>query len=255
MKGWMILAVILLCLWLIGRIRANIILIYDGQFTVRVKMLGITVRLLPKKKKIIHPDDFSPEKYRRLQAREEKKRIKREAKRNRKEAKRSAKKADSAVSPEKAKGTSKKKKGIDQILDLVYMLLDALKPLGKSFGRHFEVEAVKLKIKVGSEDAAKTAILYGILVQAVAYGLEILSSLINVHIRKKNREAICVNADFTAERITADLHLILKLRLWHVFAIGFSALGGIIRNRVAKFKKTAVRPDREAASDPEPSKS
>ncbi len=239
MKGWLIFAIILLCLRLVGMIRAQIVVIFNGELTLKVKLLGKTVQIMPKKpKKPLDPDDFSPKKYRKLLAKEAKLKAKKEAKK----AQSKAKKAEKAANKKKAKDESaskkpKKKKGLADILDLVYMGLDALKSLGRSFGKHFEIEAVRLRITVGSEDAAQTALLYSILVQAVAYVLEVLSSLTNLRIRKQNRGNILVDADFTSKQIKADLHLIFKLRVWHIVAMLFLALGGVIKNRIAASKK------------------
>lgn len=246
MTGWLIFGIVLLVLWLIGMIRAKVVLIFNGELALSVRVLGIKIQIMPKKeKKAIDPNDFSPAKYRKLLEKEAKRKAKKDAANAKKEAKKAAKKAVKAEEKKKAKeGTSsdkskksKKKKGLADILDLVYMGLAALKSLGKSFGKHFEIEAVRLRITVGSEDAAQTAILYGILVQAVAYALEVLSALTNLRIRKKNRENILVDADFTSEKIEADLHLIFKMRVWHLFAMVFSALGGVIKNRIAALTK------------------
>lgn len=240
MKGWLIFGIILLVLWLIGRIRAQIVLIYKDEIVLRLKVLGLTFGILPKKaRKPIDPDDFSPAKYRKLLKKEAKKQAKKDAKKTKKQAKKEAKAAEKkkAKEAESTGGAKKKKKSIADILDLVYMLLDALKALGKSFGKRFEIEAVKLHITVGAEDAAQTALLFGIVSQAVAYVIELLSSLTNLRVRKQNRSGVMVEADFTSEQITADLHLIFKLRLWHICAMLFSALGGIIKNRLVAMKK------------------
>lgn len=238
MRGWLVLGIILLCLWLIGMIRAQVVLIYNGELALKVKVFGMTVQIMPKKpKKPLNPDDFSPEKYRKLLAKEAKKQEKKEAKKAKSKQKKALKKKKAKdESASQAPQKPKKKKGLADILDLVYMGVDALKSLGKSFGKHFEIEVVRLRITVCSEDAAQTAILYGILSQAVAYVLEILSQCTNIRVKKKNRGNILVDADFTAETLAADLHLIFKLRVWHLFAMIFSALGGIIKNRMSGSK-------------------
>lgn len=237
MKGWLILGIILLCLWLIGRIGAKVELIYNGALTLRLKVLGLTLARMPKKeRKPIDPDDFSPVKYRKLLAKEAKKQAKKAKKQAQKAQKKKSKKATAKS------GTGKPKKSPTDVLDLVYTALDALRPLGRSFGKHFEIEAVRLRITVGSEDAAQTALLYGILSQAVAYALEIVSNSTNLRIKEKNRGNILVDADFTSEKIAADLHLIFKLRVWHLLAMLFSALGGVIKNRLAGMKGQSPAP-------------
>lgn len=247
MKGWLIFGIVLLVLWLIGMIRAQVVLIFNGEVGLRVKVLGMNIQIMPKKpKKPLNPDDFSPAKYRKLLAKEAKRQAKKDAQNAKKKAKKEAKKAQKEEEKKKAKEAEsasqkpKKKKTLAEILDLVYMLLDALKSLGKSFGKRFEIEAVRLRITVGSEDAAQTALLYGIMVQAVAYGIEILSSLTNLRVKKQNRGNILVDADFTSEKIEADLHLIFKLRVWHIFGMLFSALGGIIKNRLKSLTKQST---------------
>lgn len=249
LRGWLIFAIILLCLWLVGMIRAQIVVIFDGELTLKVKLLGKTMQIMPKKqRKPLDPDDFSPKKYRKLLAKEAKLKAQKEAKKAKSKAKKAEKAANKKKAKQAASGKDKKKKGLADILDLIYMGLDALKSLGKSFGKRFEIEALRLRITVGSEDAAQTALLYGILVQAVAYGLEILSSLTNLRIRKQNRSNVLVDTDFTSEQIKADLHLIFKLRVWHIFAMLFSALGGVIKNRIAASKKQPL-PTPASASD------
>lgn len=250
MKGWLIFGIILLILWLIGMIRAQIELGYNGELTLRVKALGLTFGIMPKKPpKKIDPDDFSLKKYRKLLKKEANRQAKKDARKRKKQAKAAKKKKDKqARTADRTAKKPQKKKGVAELLDLVCMLLDALKSLGKSFGKHFEIEVVKLRITVGSEDAAQTALLYGTAVQALAYLLEWLSMLTNLRIKKQNRGDVLVEADFTSEQIQADLHLIFKLRVWHLLAMLFSALGAIIKNRIAGLMN-ASKPSPASASD------
>ena len=138
----------------------------------------------------------------------------------------------------------KKKMQLADILGWVYVGLDALKALGKSFGKHFEIEAVKMKIAVGTDDAAKTAILYGIIVQMAAYLVEGLSAITNF--RCRNREEMEISADFLSDKMVMDLHLIFKVRIWHVFAWIFAAIGAALKRII---KNMLLSPKPEEAKD------
>ena len=241
MTGWIIFGCILLFFWLIGMIRANVEVIYSDSVQVAVRVLGMRIQITPKKKKVPKLSDFTPKKYRKLLAKDEANRLKAEAKQAKKQAKKDAKKAekkklDEARKKAKAEGKilsqdekkkKKKKMGLAEILGWVYVGLDALKALSKSFGKHFEIEAVKMKIRVGSEDAAQTAILYGIIVQMAAYLVEGLSAITNF--RCKKREEMQITADFLSDKLVMDLHFIFKIRIWHVFALLFAAIGAALK--------------------------
>jgi hypothetical protein len=230
-------------------IRANVEVIYADSVKVAVRVLGVRIQITPKQKKVPKLSDFTPKKYRKRLAKDEAKRLKAEAKKAKKQAKKDAKKAekkklDEARKQAKAEGRTlpedekkkKKKKDIAEILEWVYIGLDALKGLGKSFGKHFEIEAVKMKIRVGSEDAAQTAILYGVIVQMAAYLVEGLSAITNF--RCKRREEMQITADFLSDKMVMDLHFIFKLRVWHVFALLFAAIGAALKRMIKNALKS-----------------
>lgn len=253
MKGWIIFGCILFVFWLIGMIRANIEVCYSDSVRVAIRVCGLRIVITPKEKKPLKLSDFTPKKYRKRLAKDEAARLKAEAKKAAKQAKKEAKKAEKkkvaeakkkaeaeGISTEPQKKKKKKKKNLADILGWVLVGLDALKGLGKSFGKHFEIEAVKMKIAVGTEDAAQTAILYGIIVQMAAYLVEGLSAITNF--RCRNREEMEIRADFLSDKMVMDLHFIFKIRVWHVFAWIFAAIGAAIK-RIIKNMLQAEKPE------------
>lgn len=240
MTALIVIGCILLFFWLVGMLRANLILIYDGQLVLTLRVLFLNIRLVPGKKKVVNPKRYSPEKYRKMLAKKSaKEQIKQDKARKKLEKKKQAqakkKTATSGKVPQK-----KPKKSVADILELVQQILEMVKGLVRSFGKHFQIEAVKLRITVAGEDAAKTAMMYGMVCQGMAYLIEILSTVTNF--KAKHRENISVEADFLSEKSTADIHMIFRLRVWHVFAMLFAALGGFIRKRFfdpEKSKSTA----------------
>ena len=79
----------------------------------------------------------------------------------------------------------------------------------------------RLTVSVGSEDAATTAILYGTISPALAFLLEALEQFSHLHISR--RAAVGVAADFTSNRIRANLHLRFRLRVFQVICIALHA--------------------------------
>ncbi len=254
MKGWIIFGCVLFVFWLIGMIRANIEVCYSDSVRVAIKVCGMRFVITPKKKKPPKLSDFTAKKYRKRLAKDEAARLKAEAKKAAKQAKKDAKKAEKKKAAEakkkaEAEGKSqepekkkkkKKKMQLADILGWVFVGLDALKGLGKSFGKHFEIEAVKMKIAVGTEDAAQTAILYGIIVQMAAYLVEGLSAITNF--RCRNREEMEIRADFLSDKLVMDLHFIFKIRVWHIFAWIFAAIGAALK-RIIKNMMQSQKPE------------
>lgn len=260
MKGWIIFGCILFVFWLIGMIRANIEVCYSDSVRVAIKVCGIRIVITPKQKKPPKLSDFTAKKFRKRLAKDEAARLKAEAKKAEKQAKKEAKKAEKKKAAEAKKkaeaegkiqestdSQKKKKKKKMQLADIigwVYVGLDALKGLGKSFGKHFEIEAVKMKIAVGTEDAAQTAILYGIIVQMAAYLVECLSAITNF--RCRNREEMEISADFLSDKMVMDLHFIFKIRVWHIFAWIFAAIGAALKRIIQNMMQS---PKPEQAED------
>ncbi len=253
MNGCIIFAIVLFCLWLVGMIRAHVEVEYNTGVKVAVKVLGIKIRITPKEKKPPKLSDFTPKKYRKRLEKDEKLRLKKEAQKAKKEAQKEAKKAAEKAAKEaakkglpppddgkkKKKKKEKKKKGLADIMELVLVGLSAAGGLFRSFGKHFQIEAKRLKIAVGGEDAASTAIQYGIIVQSVTYLCHLLPTITNFKVKKP--EEIAVTADFLSDKLEMDLHFIFRLRIWHLFAMIFAAGIGAVK-QLLKNGKTAEPP-------------
>ena len=86
---------------------------------------------------------------------------------------------------------------------------------------------------MGSEDAAKTAILFGVINQAALALFDILNSITNV--KKSRKTEFSVKADFTSEKIFYDIKLAFSIVIWQALALAFGALfkyvGKMIKNQ------------------------
>lgn len=217
MTGLWITLGILLFIALILLIRVRIHIDYHGEdVTLTLKVLGIPIRLMPKKekKKSIRLSDYS---YRAVE------------KRKRKEEKRKAK-------PQKAKKKEPQKPKEKQPLsDSISFIAELVKYLLGKFLGHLRIDVTEIRIAVGSDDAARTAIMFGIINQAAAALLDILGAITNVKKNRKNE--IAVYADFTSDKIRADIDIGFSLRVWHAFSIAFGALFRYIGNMLKKQNK------------------
>ena len=88
--------------------------------------------------------------------------------------------------------------------------------LGRLFNRLPDVLTLKTRrvvVTVGTDDAAKTAMLYG----AVSTGLAALLEVIDRNIatvKTKNRDVVDVRADFVCGKTTFDINILLVLHLY-----------------------------------------
>lgn len=231
---------IVLIMAAIMSIKATVVVKYSDELTLMVKVLFLKIKILPKKKKKPSISDGKPKK---VQKRLEKLEKIKENKRKKAIEKAKKKKADKAKKElEKQNGTKpkKKKKSISEILDIVKLITAALGDLFKSFGKHLHLKFARLHITVATGDAAKTATAYGAMCAAVTSLVEILQKLRGFSMDEKQ---ISVSCDFLEEKSYADVHIEVGLRIWHVFAMLFSAIKGfvrqLIRNMLNKSDNTA----------------
>ncbi len=208
-----ILALILIILF----IRVRIIIDYHGEdLILKLKILGIPITLMPRgeKKRKIRLKDFS---HKVLE------------KKQRKAAKTNKKKTEKK---QKKQIQQKEKAPLTEVIPEITRLVKYL--LGKFLG-HLRIDITKIYISVGSDNAATTAIMYGIINQAAAALLDILSAITNV--KKDRKSEISVVADFTSDKIKTDINIGFSLVLWQLFSIALGTLFRYVGNMIKKQTK------------------
>ncbi len=226
MKGWIIFLSIVAILWLIGMISANVVLTYDNELSVYIRVLFLKFRITPKAIKKPNPSRYTAKKYARMLE----KQAKAEEKKAKKKERKAKKAADSTVTDDANNAKKKESRSLEDIVELVDLVLELVKRLFASFGKHLRITAVRMRIKVATGDAATTAIAYGAVCQSVAYIVEVLYNITNFKVKKN--DDIKVAADFASTKSELDLKLIFRLRVWHVFAMLFSVLNGYIGKKL-----------------------
>ena len=205
MTALIILFSILILIALILLIRIKVIIYYRGEdIKLNLHILGIPIKLLPRKqkKKKIKLSDYSYKKR-----------------------KKSLQKKPKKVKKKKEKVNVNEKPSITEAIPTI---AEIVKYLLKKFFGHLRIDVTEIKITVGTDDAAKTAIMFGIVNQAAAALFDLLSTITNVKKNRKNE--IAVYADFASEKTVININLGFSLRIWHLFSIAFGALFKYLKN-------------------------
>lgn len=200
----------------------------DGELYVAVKVLCFTIQIAPAREpKPIKIKDFTPKKHKKRLRKDYQTYLKKQEKKAKKAAEKQAKK-------EKKKSTKKEPKEPKRsITDWIDIAVSVLKVLFERFTKHLRIKVARLHVNVATGDAASTAIMYGVVIQSVAYVIEILDRITNIDGLQK--ADISVNADYLSENMTFDLKFVFSLRVYQIFSILFGVAGKAIK----KFFETA----------------
>ena len=225
---WIVLGILLfLCALIL--IPVSIKIGYKEEVTLSVGVPGIYFPILPKKEKKVKP--LSKKKYEKL--------LLKDAERAEKKRLADQKKAQKKKDTDKAKQAEKEQKAnhaemadepstISLVLRIVGGVLDTF------FGK-LRVKIARVNIVVGGPDAAKTALTYGIVSQGVAYLMELIATKTKMT-RAKNTY-VSVVPDFLAQKTTADLLIIFRLRLIDLLSTGIVFFIRFMKEKTASSPK------------------
>jgi hypothetical protein len=205
---------ILLFFAFIAALRAEVLIAYSDEFALTVRVLGIPIKILPKKKKKVKISAYSKKNRAKYEAAEKEKAIKKAKKKKEKKIKKDAAKAKKKA--DKAAGKAKPKKPLSETID---MILDLVGVAVGRFGKHLRIRIARLHIGVATGDAASTAILYGAIAPAVACIAELLDSTSTL--RYPARSDVDIHADYLSEKMQIDIEIGFSICVWQVFDILF----------------------------------
>ncbi len=121
----------------------------------------------------------------------------------------------------KKKKTSSEKvarqKNKRSIPDTVKFIFKIVKILYQKYMPHLEIELTRIKILIGTPDAASTALLYGVATQVAAYSVEWLDS--NIKLSKRSLKDINISPDFCSGKSTFDVKIILRLPIRYALGL------------------------------------
>lgn len=218
---------------IIGSIIAFFVLLFTVRVRVNVKMkeelelslivFGAKIKILPKK-----PKKYDLKKYtlKKIQKRDEKAAAKAqkkaEAKAKKKKEKDEKKKAAKALTKEQKKAIKAKKKASrPPIPDMISLFKEVIGLFFGTFFSKFHFHVAKIKIKVGSNDAATTAILHGAICAALGPTLTFIDRHSNLH--TKRNYTLYIEPDFTSDKIDIDIDLGFSMSLGGVLSAAIKA--------------------------------
>ncbi len=198
---YIILGIIALFVILLS-VRVRVTIEMKDQLSLTVFAFGIKIPILPKKKKY-RIKDYTPKKI----AKREKKKAQKAAKKAKKDAEKQKKKeSEKALSKEEKKALKQKEKDSRPPLgDMIDLFLRILKMFFSGFFAKFHFHVARIRIGVGSANAAMTAMLACAIQTAIKPVLMLIDKKSNLH-GMKNAD-ILIYPDYLSDKITADVKL------------------------------------------------
>ena len=198
----------------IASLRAEVLIAYSDDLALTVRVLGIPIKILPKKKKKVKISDYSRRNRAKYEAAEKEKATKKAKKKIEKKKKKEEAKAKKKA--DKAAGKEKPKKPIGEIIEMVKDLVAVA--VGR-FAKHLRIRIARLHIGVATGDAASTAILYGTIAPSVACIAALLDSTSTL--RHPARADVDIHADYLSEKMQIDVEIGFSICVWQIFDILF----------------------------------
>ena len=196
---------LLLCVFLTKvsfRIKAS------SDVSMTMEILFLRFPIFPKKESRPNARRFTKKGLERQILKERKKADKQKRKKADKAAKKDAKKQ---AAPKK--GAEKKQKmSVIEIIELVTLLV---RKLLNHLSRRLKIDVKRLNVTVATGDAASTAILYGAVSAAAAGLTELLCTAAKTKLPDEKNGG--VYADFTGDKTTVDIELVLSMRVYNAF--------------------------------------
>lgn len=156
------------------------------------------------------------------------------SKENKKIKKKKKKTPENTVEKKEEKKEEEKDEKKVSPVKILWQMRESVLNLIEKFLGYLHFKFIRLKITVGCEDAAKTAIAYGLTTQGVSYILEILENISNVDISKHSE--IYVRSDFISQKSSFDGKIVLYIRVVAALKVAFMAIKEFFKARALSTK-------------------
>ena len=206
---WILLAALLL-LFLILMLRIRVVLRYDEKIRLDLYILFFRIPLYPRRKKV-SPSQYTYHRYQKRLRKEQKKRAGKKRKRR------------GDVLPASHKKTPSLRARIAYFI----RLFDGIY---HRFLRAFRIDVAYLRIDVATGDAAKTAVLTGIVSQSVAYLCAILDT--HTNLRHASSASISVRPDYVGQQSRVQGKFMFSIRILSLVGIGLRLCYRYLQSRL-----------------------
>ena len=238
------LLITILLLLLVGN--ASIRILTEKELRVLISICGIRFTIYPDKKS-------ASKKPRNLaRCRNPEAVLQRELRRQQKAHEKIARKKLRAI--KRAAKRSEKKIGIPpqycpvpNLKENLEMVLELAKKLYRKTRGKVKIKINQLHIRVATNDAAHTALLYGVALQLVSYIIGFVESKYTRIIRKDGD--LLVEADYSSSQCSADVDLVLSAKIWRAIIIIIEMIDAYDLEKKRTYRKAALR-EREQLKNP-----
>jgi len=233
MIGWIIVGCIVLLFVLLFTVHAYVTIEAGDDLALTVRILGIPIRILPKKPKKYKISRYTLKKIRKREAKEAKQAAKKARQKAEKRAKKAAKKTAEAnmTRAERRAAKAAKKAKKPALTDMIALVAKVAKLFFSRFFGKLHIKVAKIHLRVGAGDAMTAAVTFGLVNQAVAYLMELLKKISHVDGLKK--ADVLIQPDFLSDKIEYDVKLTFRVSLGNVVGAllraGWSFLLGYAR--------------------------
>ena len=242
-------------------VRINVRVAMKDDMTLALRVLGIPIKILPKKEKTYNPKDYTLGKIRKRDAKAAEKATKAAEKKRKKKEEKERKKAEEAA--ERKKLTRRERKALKEqkkasrppITEMITLSLNVAKLFFSRFFGKLHIRVVKLHVRIGAKDAMTAAVTYGLANQAVQYTMEFLRKFCRVD--KYSRSDIRIEPDFLIENIAFEFDINVRVTLGGVLGAiikaGWKFLVGYIKIKPdPKNPRPTVKPPKVPTPDAPP---
>ncbi len=224
---------------------ASIRIIFNGELRLIASFLGIRYTIVSpektKKKKKLRdlslfrdPDRILRQERRRQQKEAEKAKLKKQRAQERaarkkleKQRKKEQKEKESELTP-----TPNLKENLEMVLAL-------LKKLGEALQGRFRLRVYKMHLYIATDNAADTAILYGVIVQTAATLLQ----WIQLHAMPIHRDpdSMIIEPDYLSDKSRADIDIRCSIRPYRLIGVALKILPTFIKEQQKAKRKALLR--------------
>ena len=201
---------ILLLILLLLMLPAGIRIKYDKEFLLYVCVGPVKIRVIPAREKKIKVSDYTKKKLERQRLRQQKKDAKKAKKKKAGSTSQKERNDSVLVSRLKDPGTAP---------DMIEELYDMLTLVSDKFAKRLTVKFFYLQAAIGSDNAAKTAVLYGGACSAAGC----ISAFLDQHmdLKKRDKASIEITPDFLSEKSVFSADISMTVRIGGMFTFLF----------------------------------
>ena len=201
---------------------------YDGEIAVAVRVLCFRYRVIPKKKKKIKLRKFTKKRFERMLAKEKKKEEKKAAKKAKKAADKAEKAAKEEAAAKESKKADKKKEKAAKLISDMWKMRSLIFRTVRRFIGHVRTERMRVRLVIGSDNAATSALIYGAASNVAVDMQEILRTQTDLR-----RECeIEIGVDFTSDTTVADVYAHIAVTLANVLATALAFIFGFLKHKI-----------------------